>query len=133
MTTLFNGSIFTGRRRVLRKNMTRAEILLWSRLRRKQLNGCRFRRQFGIGKYVVDFYCPELSLAIEVDGDVHGESEQARLDVIRQREIESLGIRLLRYSNHDIYQNIDGVLSDIFRTTPLSPPYQGGDSGEVSI
>jgi very-short-patch-repair endonuclease len=102
--------------------MTQAEILLWSKLRRRQLNGLKFRRQYGIDSYTVDFYCPELKLAIEVDGNVHGYDSRTVYDKQRQRYIEALGIKVLRYTNNDIVNNIDGVLHDILRTSPFSPP-----------
>ena len=98
--------------------MTEAEIFLWSKIKGKQLNGLKFRRQCGINNYVVDFYCPELKLAIEIDGDVHGYYSQIVSDKQRQRAIEDLGIKVLRYTNNDIIRNIDSVLQDIISTTP---------------
>ncbi len=71
----------------------------------------------------VDFYCPELRLAIEIDGDVHCYDSRVAYDKQRQREIETLGIKVLRYTNIDVARNLDGVLNDIvIKTTPLSPP-----------
>ncbi len=103
--------------------MTKAEIALWSKLKGKQLNGLKFRRQCSINNYIVDFYCPELKLAIEIDGDVHYYDSRVAYDKKRQSEIEALGIRVLRYTNIDVARNLDGVLNDIvIKTTPLSPP-----------
>ena len=103
--------------------MTRAEIFLWSKLKRKQLKGLKFRRQYGINNYTVDFYCPELKLAIEIDGDVHGYNSRIVYDKQRQSKIEALGIKLLRYTNNDVLKNINSVLQDIvIKTTPQSPP-----------
>ncbi len=110
--------------------MTKAEIILWSKLKGKQLKDLKFRRQYGINNYVGDFYCPELKLAIELDGDVHGYTSRIAYDKQRQREIEVLGIKVLRYTNNDVIKNLESVLSDITATTPLSPPSQGGDEGE---
>ena len=71
MGKIHNNKNQKSRRKNLRNNMTKAEIILWSKLKGKQL-GYKFRRQHGIGKYIIDFYCPKLKLIIEVDGDVHG-------------------------------------------------------------
>ncbi len=130
MTDIFNKREYIKKRQYLRKNMTKAEIILWSKLKGKHLKGLKFRRQYGINNYIVDFYCPELRLAIELDGDVHGYNSRIAYDKQRQREIEVLGIKVLRYTNNDVIKNIAGVLSDITATTPHSPPSQGGDEGE---
>lgn len=109
----------------MRNNMPQAEQILWSYLRCKQLEGCKFRRQYGVGKYVVDFYCPKLKLAIEVDGDSHFYPGAQEYDQKRQKYIESFGIRFLRCTNTDVYENIDGVLEEILRfieTTSCPPP-----------
>jgi very-short-patch-repair endonuclease len=131
MTDIFNKKEFVKKRQYLRKNMTKAEIILWSKLKGKQLNGLKFRRQYGINNYVVDFYCPELRLVIEVDGDVHCYNSRITYDKQRQKDIEALGIKVLRYTNIDVIKNLEGVLNDIITTTPHSPPSQGGDVGEV--
>jgi very-short-patch-repair endonuclease len=122
MTEIFNKKEYIKKRQYLRKNMTKAEIVLWSKLKGKQLNGLKFRRQCGINNYVVDFYCPELKLVIEIDGDVHAYNSRIVYDKKRQKEIEALGIKVLRYTNNDVIQNIEGVLYDIIATTPHSPP-----------
>ncbi len=122
MTNIFNKKESAKKRQYLRRNMTKAEIILWSKLKGKQLNGLKFRRQYGINNYIVDFYCPELCLAIEIDGDVHCYDSRVTYDKKRQGEIEALGIRVLRYTNIDVIKSLDGVLNDIFKTTPLSPP-----------
>ena len=132
MTNIFNKKEFVKKRQYLRKNMTKAEIILWSKLKGKQLNGLKFRRQHGINNYIVDFYCPELRLAIEIDGGVHCYDSRITYDKQRQKEIEALGIKVLRYTNTDVIKDLEGVLNDIIKTTtPLSPPSQGGDEGEV--
>ncbi|MFQ5963876.1 MAG: endonuclease domain-containing protein [Candidatus Scalinduaceae bacterium] len=132
MTEIFNKREYTKRRRHLRKNMTKAEIYLWAKLKGKQINGLKFRRQYGINNYTVDFYCPELKLAVEIDGGVHYYNSRIISDSQRQKVIEALGIKVLRYTNNDILKNIEGVIQDIIiKTTPKSPPSQGGDKGEV--
>ena len=100
-------------KRRLRSNMTGPEARLWSRLRARQLQGLKFRRQHGIGPYIVDFYCPEQSLVIEVDGDSHADADQVVKDKQREQYLQSLGLRVIRYINDDIVKNLDGVLEDL--------------------
>jgi very-short-patch-repair endonuclease len=100
-------------KRRLRSNLTGPETRLWSRLRARQLQGLKFRRQHGIGPYIVDFYCPEQSLVIEVDGDSHADADQIVKDQLRDRYFQSLGLRVIRYINDDILKNLDGVLEDL--------------------
>ncbi len=100
-------------KRRLRSNMTGPEAQLWSRLRARQLQGLKFRRQHGIGPYIVDFYCPEQSLVIEVDGDSHADANQILKDRQREKYLQSLGLRVIRYINDDILKNLDGVLEDL--------------------
>jgi len=100
-------------KRRFRSNMTGQETRLWSRLRARQLQGLKFRRQHGIGPYIVDFYCPEQSLVIEVDGDSHADADQIVKDQRRDRYFQSLGLRVIRYINDDILNNLDGVLEDL--------------------
>ena len=100
-------------KRRLRSNMTGPEAQLWSRLRARQLQGLKFRRQHGIGPYIVDFYCPEQSLVIEVDGDSHADANQILKDRQREQYLQSLGLRVIRYINDDILKNLDGVLEDL--------------------
>ena len=100
-------------KRQLRSNMTGPETRLWSRLRARQLQGLKFRRQHGIGPYIVDFYCPERSLVIEVDGDSHADADQVVKDRQREQYLQSLGLRIIRYINDDILKNLDGVLENL--------------------
>jgi very-short-patch-repair endonuclease len=100
-------------KRKLRSNMTGPEARLWSRLKARQLQGLKFRRQHGIGPYIVDFYCPEQSLVIEVDGESHADADQIVKDKQREAYMQSLGLRVIRYINDDIVKNLDGVLDDL--------------------
>lgn len=109
MTKIFNTKNNSTLRAKLRNNMPEPERRLWSRLRRKQL-GVKFRRQFGIGQYIVDFYCPEKRLVIEIDGDSHFHDLAEDSDKARDDYIKSLNIRVLRFTNLEVMQNIDGVL-----------------------
>ena len=93
--------------------MTGPETRLWSRLRARQLQGLKFRRQHGIGPYIEDFYCPERSLVIEVDGASHADADQVVKDRQREQYLQSLGLRIIRYINDDILKNLDGVLENL--------------------
>jgi very-short-patch-repair endonuclease len=95
----------------LRKNPTLAERILWQRLRNRKLQGLKFRRQHPIGEYIVDFYCHELRLIIEIDGSIHEQKSES--DGERQIDLEQLGYRVLRFGNKEIYQNIQTVLEKI--------------------
>ena len=101
------------RRKELRNNPTPAEELLWKWLRRKQLLGKKFRRQFSVGRYIVDFYCVECSLAVELDGARHFEPGQKEYDAERTAYLESVGVRVLRFENQLLFQNLDSVLEVI--------------------
>jgi len=101
------------KRRLLRSQMTPAERKLWSRLRAKDFLGLKFRRQHGIGPYIVDFYCPERSIVIEVDGDVHANEIRKLNDRTRQEALTSLGLQLFRYTNDEILNNLEGVLEHL--------------------
>ncbi len=113
MTKIYNRTSEKEKRRLLRNNLTRAEVILWSRLQRIQVLGHKFRRQFSVGSYVIDFYCPEMKLAIEIEGTSRFEDAVEKYDHHRQESIENLGISFLRFTNSDIYQNLDGVLQAI--------------------
>lgn len=137
MTQFFNRTDEKQKRRTLRNNMPKAEVILWSRLQRRQLLGCRFRRQFGVGIYVLDFYSPEARLGIELDGDSHFQEGAVKHDERRRQFIESFGIKILRFLNPDVYENLDGVLETIatevgrrrgLKQPPPAPPSQGGES-----
>jgi very-short-patch-repair endonuclease len=113
MTKIYNKACEKDKRRILRNNMPKAELVLWTKLKSKALDGYKFRRQYSVGKYVVDFYCPKLKLAVEVDGDSHFSEGAERGDKERQNFIESFGISFLRFTNNDIYENLDAVLERI--------------------
>lgn len=116
MTKVFNRKTETKRRKSLRSNMPEAEIILWSKLKGKQIYGYKFRRQYSVGSYIIDFYCPKLKLAIEVDGTSHFQIGSKTKDNERQKYIETYGIHFLRYINTDIYENLEGVIEQIGET-----------------
>ncbi|WP_456461490.1 endonuclease domain-containing protein [Reichenbachiella sp.] len=100
--------------RKLRNNMTLAEVLLWQEIKNKQL-GVRFSRQIPIDRFIVDFYCKDLLLAIEVDGESHYHDDQPEKDKNRQMRLESLGVKFLRFDDSDIKTNIKWVLNHIYQ------------------
>jgi len=118
--------------RQLRKNMTDSERRLWRELRLRQIEGVKFRRQFQIGQYIVDFCCPERKLIVEVDGGQH--AEQADYDASRTRWFEGEGFRVLRFWNNEVLMNIDGVKESVYQAltatsqppTPALPHKEGG-------
>lgn len=93
--------------------MPPAEVVLWAKLRGKNLQGFKFRRQYGVGPYIVDFYCPELKLAIELDGESHYLEGADKQDQKRQAMIESAGISFIRFTNRDVYERLEGVIEKI--------------------
>ena len=93
--------------------MTDAEITLWAKLRRKQLHGLQFYRQKPLGQFIVDFYCPAASLVIELDGGQHYTEEGQERDSRRDAFLTDIGLYVLRFSNLDVLENIDGVITEI--------------------
>jgi very-short-patch-repair endonuclease len=99
--------------RALRKTMTDAELILWSKIRMKQLNNCQFYRQKIIGNYIVDFFCPKCHLVIEVDGGQHYSNKLLNSDKDRDETLRSMGLTVLRFTNVDVFKNIEGVVTII--------------------
>ncbi len=99
------------RARELRHSMTHPEVILWPRLRSRQLGGFKFRRQYPIGPYVPDFYCAECRLIVELDGDVH--ALQPERDRARTAWFYERNYRVILFFNDEVYQNLEGVLEAI--------------------
>ena len=97
--------------RKLRKNSTRTEIYLWNELKNKKLIGYAFKRQKPIGNYIVDFFAPKLNLVIEIDGITH--DYKIEEDKVIQEFLESLSLTVLRFSDSDVRNNLDGVIMSI--------------------
>ena len=100
------------RARALRKQMTDAERLLWSYLRNRELGGWKFRRQYPVGPFIVDFICPEKNIVIEVDGGQHGENQE--LDEERSAYLNKMGYKVFRFWNNEVLQETEAVLDSIF-------------------
>ena len=98
---------------VLRKNMTPAEVELWEALKGNKLNGAKFRRQHPISQFIVDFYCHKYRLVIELDGSVHDLEDQKERDVGREAMLKDLGLKVIRFSNTKVKNNLNQVLTNI--------------------
>ena len=108
------------RARELRQRATEAERVLWERVRNRRLGGLKFRRQHPLGPYIVDFYCAEHRLVVEVDGPIH-EGQKER-DALRAEYLEMYGYRVLRFMNEDVLTDIEGVLERILAACKASSP-----------
>jgi very-short-patch-repair endonuclease len=104
----------------LRQEQTPAEAMLWSRLRNRQLDGFKFRRQHMIGRFIVDFCCVEQRLILEIDGAVH--DQQADYDQARTEALQAAGYQVIRYTNDQVEQHIDAVLVDLRQALTRRPP-----------
>ena len=98
------------RARTLRRDETDAEAIVWWQVRNRQLNGFKFRRQVPIGPYIADFVCQERQIIVELDGSQHADSLR---DAIRDRYLERLGYRVLRFWNHEVFEDTDAVLEHV--------------------
>ena len=106
-------------RKALRKNMTPAEALLWRALKGRGAGGLKFRRQQGIGPYILDFYCPERQLGIELDGSSH--NHKYEYDEQRTAYFRKQGIRIIRFSNEQVFSSLHGVVAEIVKSAILVP------------
>ena len=123
--------------RELRKNMTEAEQILWKRLRRKQIFGVPFYRQKPLADYIVDFYCATAMLVIELDGSQHDTPDAKQYDAVRTKTLEAMGLRVLRFDNRQVLQELEAVIEVIFAETearlgrrsesPPTPLFQRGE------
>ena len=112
----------TAMARALRQSPTPAERSAWGILRRKNIHGLRFRRQHVIEGYIVDFYCPRLRLAIEIDGDVHESLAQRQADAERKAHLQRLGVHIVRLWNHEVSeQNLTQKVTDFMQRSTQSP------------
>lgn len=114
-------------RKILRRNATKAEQVIWKYIRAKQL-GVKFRRQYTIGTYIVDFYCHELKLIIEIDGGIHGDETVQKKDKKRQAWLEQHGYTVIRFTNEQVLKETEHVYSEIVRiiyTMKKVPPLRG--------
>ena len=118
MDYLYNKPESKTKRRLLRNNMPQPEQRLWYYLKGKGLKGCKFRRQYGVSVYTLDFYCPQQRLAIELDGDSHFNPAAERRDEVWEQFLKSQNITVLRFTNAEANQNIEEVIGKISKYLP---------------
>ena len=119
MPYLYNNQKLKTIRKALRNNMPKPEQTLWYWLRGKNLKGYKFRRQYGVGNFILDFYCPELRLAIELDGDSHFIDAKTKIrDQNRDKFLTSQNIKVIRFTNTEIVESINGVIDKILKYLP---------------
>ena len=99
--------------KTLRKRMTPAESVIWQELRRRNIAGYRFRRQHAISNYVVDFFCFEKAIVIEIDGGIHDEPENQEKDANRSAELDRLGLKVIRFKNEEVLNDMETVIKKI--------------------
>ncbi|RME51571.1 MAG: endonuclease domain-containing protein [Caldilineae bacterium] len=112
--------IIRRRAKALRKEMTPAEAALWQRLRNRQLHGLKFRRQHPIGRFIVDFYCAEKRLVVEIDGEIH--ETQREYDTVRDDNLRQRGYRVIRFHNREVLDDIERVLESIRQAALAAAP-----------
>jgi len=110
---IYNSKPLEPNRKELRNSLTPAEAFLWTHLKKKRLSGKKFRRQYSVGPYILDFFCPEDRLAVELDGAPHFTAIGQELDAKRDRYLEGEGIAVLRFENCEVFKNLEFVLGEI--------------------
>jgi len=110
------------RRKDLRQSLTPAEATLWKCLQNSQLDRKKFRRQHSVGSFIIDFYCAECRLAIELDGEGHYSPERWVYEQKRTEFLEKKSIRILRFENREVFDNLEFVLAEIQRNLVTTPP-----------
>ena len=119
MTNYFNRVSVKDKRRALRSAETVAEALLWEKLRDRQVVGLKFRRQYSVGVYILDFYCSACRLVVELDGESHVSAESQEYDAERTEFLATLNIRVIRFANRSIYNDIHLVINAIVTASVL--------------
>jgi len=113
MTKIFNQQSQLDLRRKLRSNLVKSERVLWGYIWNQRMD-FKFKRQFGIGRYIVDFYCSQIKLVVEIDGMTHNDEKIYNNDIKRQNYLESLGLIVKRYTSVDVLFNLKVVLDDLY-------------------
>jgi very-short-patch-repair endonuclease len=116
---IYNNTALKDFRKKLRASLTPAEARMWTMLKNKQLESLKFRRQYSVGKYVLDFYCPSQKLAIELDGQGHYSLATLEYDSARTKYLNTLGIKVIRFENKAIFEHSDWVLNCILEQLDL--------------
>jgi very-short-patch-repair endonuclease len=125
---LRNDPALKDRRRELRRNQTEAEKTFWAHVRNRRFHGRKFFRQYSFGPYILDFYCPALKLAVELDGGHHVLPDARTYDSARSEYLHAHGIEVLRFWNHDVLAQVQSVLAKLEeKITPPSLPFAKGE------
>jgi very-short-patch-repair endonuclease len=130
MPFMYNDQLQKERIRELRKNQTEEENILWQEIRGRKINNLKFHRQYSIGPYIVDFFCPEIRLVIELDGERHKDARE--YDAERENFLKNEDIKVLRFWNHEVMNDLKRVLERIreeIKNNPLNPSYNKGEIG----
>jgi very-short-patch-repair endonuclease len=117
--------------KLLRWAMTPAERVLWEALKERQLAGLRFRAQHPIGPFILDFYCPQRRLVVEVDGPIHDDPDQLAYDTYRTAQLNAFGLTVLRLRNDDILTNLPSALARILAMSAPPPPHSWGEKDDT--
>lgn len=128
---MYNDQLQKDRRRELRKNQTEAENILWQEIRGRKINNLKFHRQYSIGPYILDFFCPKIRLAIELDGNQH--KDAVVYDKERENFMKDKDITTIRFWNDEVLNNLENVIKIIYKeikNNPLNPPYNKGEIEE---
>lgn len=116
------------RRRELRRNQTEAEKVLWAHLRKRQFYSMKFFRQYSIGPYILDFYCPAVKIAVELDGGQHNSFENKEYDLARSEYLKTQAIDVIRFWNNEVLLDIQSVLAELaLKVTPPHLPFSKGE------
>ena len=127
MSFFKNDPTLKDRRRELRRNQTDAEKALWARVRNKQFFGLKFFRQYSMGPYILDFYCPAKKLAAELDGGQHNQPEDREYDAERTAYLNAHGVKVVRFWNNEVLCEMEGVLARLEKLTPPNLPLNQGE------
>jgi len=128
MKFLRNDPTFKQRRRELRRNQTETEKALWAYLRNRQFYGIKFFRQYSVGPYILDFYCPTMKLAVELDGGQHNQCENKEYDEARSEHLKAQGIDVMQFWNNEVLLNMQSVLGELtLKVTPPDLPFSKGE------
>ncbi|MBZ0155038.1 MAG: endonuclease domain-containing protein [Alphaproteobacteria bacterium] len=120
MKRLRNDPTLKQRRRELRRNQTDAEKAFWAKVRNREFYGMRFLRQYSVGPYILDFYCPDIKLAVELDGGQHNHCTNREQDAARAEFLKKQGIEVVRFWNHEVLLDMQGVLTRLAQKIPSS-------------
>jgi very-short-patch-repair endonuclease len=116
MTVTYNTTQLKPLRKVLRKHQTEAERVVWDLVRNRQILGLKFFRQYSVGNYILDFFCPQARLCIEIDGGQHAEPLKQIVDIERTRYLQEQNVTEVRFWNNEVLKNTEGVYDKLYET-----------------